>query len=167
MSNEAKKLEGHSPKKAILEGESLITLVSPYWKQGFKTEAHDISKIHVSGNHAVATCSMSSYFTSPDEPRFHLSPVSMTNFLCQIGGAHALFLNGHAKNNFEVMMTDFSLTVTKQVSDPKEIPIRMDIFSQSMTPPAGARTHSRTFYKWRFDIGEGASWGTISLCFPF
>lgn len=175
MSAPAKKIEnlvevhpGRVEKKVgMLEGVALKSLLSPYWDEGFKQDTHRISHINVDGNKAKAICNMTSHFTSPTDPRFHLSIFNAVDFICQVGIAHALYLNNYNEKTVEVLMTDIQVTLTKQVYEPKEIPIDMEIFGRSTTAPGLNRKTSRSFYKWKFDVANGLWWGNVTLCFPF
>jgi hypothetical protein len=114
-----------------------------------------------------AICRQPDFFISPTDPKYHLSVPSAINFLCQVGIAQALFINGYSTKTVEVLMTDFSMTLTKQLGDPNHIPVKMNIFGHLVTSQTEQRKTPRTFYKYKYEIGEGAWWGTVTLCFPF
>lgn len=149
----------------VLEGQALESLLSPYWGAGHKQDTHQIRRLIVTDRVVTAACRVPEYYISPTDPRFHLSVFNATAFLCQVGIAHALHLNGHTQKTVEVLMNDYSITLTRMLNDPDNVPVRMEIFGRSgITQPA---RRPRTFYRWRFDVGEGAWWGTITLSFPF
>lgn len=155
------------PTEGILKGDKLNALMSPYWAEGFKQDTHDLASVTINKNRIEAECKMKSFFISPTDPRFHLSVFNATDFICQAGIVHALFINGFESKQHEVLMTDIQMTLTKQVMDPTLIPITMEIYAKSVTTPSQSRKTPRSFYKWKFDVANGAWWGTVTLCFPF
>lgn len=173
MSNLAKQLnvpfDTSAPEKktGIVSGAAIQALTSPYWSGGYKQDTHVVDSVTIDGNDAVGICSMSEYFISPTDPKFHLSIFNATDFLCQVGIIHVLFLNDYKQKTMEVLMTDIQFNLTRQLSDPKEIPFKMSIFAKSVAAPSQKRKTARTFYRWKFDVANGAWWGTVSLCFPF
>ena len=156
-----------SMKTGTLEGEPIQVLLPIYCKSGYKEETHEIYSINVNGYKAEAICRQPDYFISQTDPKFHLSVPSAINFICQVGIAQALFINGYSTKTVEVLMTGFSMNMTKQLGDPSHIPISMNIFGHLVTASNEQRQTPRTFYKYRYDINEGEWWGTVTVCVPF
>ena len=157
-----------SDRNGVLEGAALKGYYSPYIMEGGAAKDRiAIDRIEINGRSCKATCSMKEYYTSPtDTVGFHLSVQRSVDFLTQIACIHALYLNGRETKDVEIWMPDFQITLTKPQRDPNNIQISMDLFARSSAQSKGASKNELSFYKWKFDIGDGGWWGVVTYCLP-
>src|SRR5688572_8225518 len=153
-------------KRDRLEGPRLEKLLSAYWSGGFKQDVHEVCSVTVDGRSAVGICRMNEYAVSPTAEDFHLSVFNALAFLCQVGISHALFLNDRTQKDVEVLMSDFSLTLRRMITDPTQVTVKLDLLSCTVSPPTMGTQHW-TYFNWKFDINDGAWWGKVVLSFPF
>jgi hypothetical protein len=150
-----------------LEGERLQRLLSPYWSGGYKQDVHEICSVEVDGRSAVGVCRMNEYFVSPTADDFHLSVFNAIAMLCQVGISHALFLNDIQEKNVEVLMSEFSLTLLRTITDPTKVVIKLDLMSCTVSPATARGRRHWSYYNWKYEINDGAWWGKMTLSFPF
>ena len=153
-----------------LEGSQIEPYLSAYLMGGFRDDVPRIERVTLDGKQAVAHARLTSFYVSENDNRFHLSMVTGTLLITQAGLIHGLAIANREKKGLEVYMSDFSISLTRQLVKPELVKISLDLINKIVVPPSGQRRHPRTFYRWRFSIDDdvGTAWsGLITLVFPF
>ena len=149
---------------AELDEEKLKGLKSPYWDGGFHQETFSVRSASVMKKTIKAICTQPTFYTSPYDTKYHLSVPILVGFIAQVGIIHAHALKGEMRKTTEALMTDFQLKIGKMIGCPTEIPVEMNILRLVTSPPKGKRKSPRTYFEWRFSVGE-AWWGMTTIVF--
>ena len=153
-----------------LEGVRLEPYLSAYLMGGVKEDVPILDRVSVRGKHCEGVARLKSYFVSDSEGRFHLSMLAGTILVTQLGVVHGLVLSDREKKSIEVYMSDFDITLQRQITKPSGIRLVLDVVNKIVVPAGTRRKTPRSFYRWHFTVGDddGVAWsGTITLVFPF
>lgn len=157
----------NAPPLVHLGPDALKPYLSSYLMGGFKQDTPEFDTLTVDGSSVEATCNLTAYFVSPSDNKYHLSMIMGTMLVTQVGIVHALVINGYSAKSSEVYMSEFQVTLKRQITDPNKTKVKMDVANRITVPPSGLRKLPRTFYRWKFDVGDGAWLGNVTLVFPF
>jgi hypothetical protein len=153
-----------------LEGVRLEPYLSAYLMGGVKEDMPVLDRVSVRGKRSEAVARMKSYFISDSDGRFHLSMLMGTILVTQVGVVHALVLSEREKKSIEVYMSDYDITLNRQIVKPSGVQLVLDVVNKVVVPAGTRRKAPRSFYRWHFTVGddEGVAWsGTMTLVFPF
>ena len=155
-------------KKVRVEEDEIKPFCSPFLTDGgLGKNRFRIAVMEIDGKTVKARFHMTDYYISPIERRFHLDAANAMAIVTQVGIAQVLYLNGYVKKSVEVYMGEYNVHMARQVTSIEDNSVHMTVLSHVLVPAGGRRKTDRTFYKFKFDLCEGAMIGTILLAFPF
>ncbi len=153
--------------KLKLSGEQIKPYLSGYFVEGFRQEGVAVEEVDIDGSRIRGRCRIVNPFLSPYDGLFHLSILNATHVLVSLGLTHSFVLQKYKEKNVEALLTDFEISCSRAIRE-ETIPVEMNVFSRRVTVGGPNRTHSRTFYSWRYTLGNGGVWfGTLGAAFPF
>ncbi len=156
-----------APLRQTLTSRELEPLLSPYLVDGYQAEAFAIDSLAVEGKKAVARCHMTRAHVSETDTAFHLSFITGSAMMYQLGIVHGCVLLGRREKSFEVWTTDCTLTLRKPMRATQDISIALELVRRSVTAPRpGVVRPQRSFLSWQVDFGGGSWNGQFGLCFP-
>jgi hypothetical protein len=155
------------PLQRRLEGSALDPFLSDYlMRGGLNQDVAVFDHVDVSGKRVAATCHMKSFFVSPHDGRFHLSGLVGTALLVQLGIVHGLLLEGSDRKSGEVYLSDYQVTLRREITETEGLPIQMDMIHCIHLPAKAQQPQGRAFYSWRFAVADGAWRGKMTMVFP-
>jgi hypothetical protein len=150
-----------------LEGADLEPYLSDYlMRGGLLQDVPEIDRIDVTGSVVEATWHMRSWFVSRQDGKFHLSGLVASVLLVQVGIVHGLVLEGRKRKSTEIYMSDYQIKLHREITATSGVKVRMEKTHRIVLPASVGQPIERSFCSWRFDVGDGAWRGKMTLMFP-
>lgn len=131
---------------------------------GFRLDSLRIESVEVSGASIEAYGSLPTYFPArPLTNDFSLSFHGALALAVQVGTAHVGALTQQSSIDEEPKVEKWSLEAKREVTDSKNIVVRMEITESDIQFDAERTGFLNATYTWKVDIADGALVGELKL----